>query len=181
MCDEVVSGKRGALVGPLRAAIHNPELARRWSALGEILRFSTTSLPKRLSELAILVTGRRYTSQIEFFVHSPSIAREAGVDGGRHRGHPARAPARPGDRGRGDLRVRPADPHDRQQVPEAAYAAVLARWGVRGVVELTALIGYYTMVSMTLNAHGVPLPDGEKEAVAPIGGGLVDMPPASAA
>ena len=29
-----------------------------------------------------------------------------------------------------------------------------------GVVELTALIGYYTMVAMTLNCHDIPLPDG---------------------
>ena len=45
-----------------------------------------------------------------------------------------------------------------------AYRAVEARWGVRGVVELTAVIGYYTMVSMTLNAHEIPLPDGEQDA-----------------
>jgi 4-carboxymuconolactone decarboxylase len=36
---------------------------------------------------------------------------------------------------------------------------VLDRWKAVGVVELTALIGYYTMVAMTLNAHEIPLPD----------------------
>ena len=36
----------------------------------------------------------------------------------------------------------------------------LERFGAVGVVELTALIGYYTMVAMTLNAHEIPLPDG---------------------
>jgi 4-carboxymuconolactone decarboxylase len=40
------------------------------------------------------------------------------------------------------------------------HAAVTSRWGERGVVELTGVIGYYTMVSMTLNAHEIPLPDG---------------------
>ena len=39
--DEVVSGVRGRLVGPLRAVIYSPDLARRWSRLGEYLRFST--------------------------------------------------------------------------------------------------------------------------------------------
>ena len=29
--DEIVSGVRGRLVGPLRAVIHSPDLARRWS------------------------------------------------------------------------------------------------------------------------------------------------------
>ena len=76
--DKIISGPRGTLIGPLRAAIHNPELAERWSALGEILRFRT-SLPKRLSELAILVTGRRWTSQVEWWVHARAAA-DAGLD-----------------------------------------------------------------------------------------------------
>jgi hypothetical protein len=35
-------------------------------------------------------------------------------------------------------------------------------------VELTAIIGYYTMVSMTLNAHEIPLPDGAEAPLAPV-------------
>ena len=53
--DQVVSGPRGQMIGPLRAAIHSPELAKLWSAFGE-LRFRT-SIPLALTELAILVTG----------------------------------------------------------------------------------------------------------------------------
>ena len=45
-------------------------------------------------------------------------------------------------------------------MPAATYRAAEARWGARGVVELTAVIGYYTMVSLTLNAHQLPLPEG---------------------
>ena len=40
--DSVVSGPRGQMIGPLRAAIHNPELASAWSALGEFLRYRTS-------------------------------------------------------------------------------------------------------------------------------------------
>jgi 4-carboxymuconolactone decarboxylase len=36
--DQIVSGPRGKIVGPLRAALHNPELAERWQALGALLR-----------------------------------------------------------------------------------------------------------------------------------------------
>jgi 4-carboxymuconolactone decarboxylase len=36
--DEVVSGVRGQMIGPLRAVIHSPDLARRWSRLGEYIR-----------------------------------------------------------------------------------------------------------------------------------------------
>jgi 4-carboxymuconolactone decarboxylase len=48
----------------------------------------------------------------------------------------------------------------RRTVGETNYQRVLARWHAVGVVELTALIGYYTMVAMTLNCHDIPLPDG---------------------
>src|SRR3954466_16332089 len=67
--DEIVSGVRGQLIGPLRAVIHSPDLARRWSRLGEHLRFSTC-LPRKLNELAIIVTGRRWNSQLEFHIHA---------------------------------------------------------------------------------------------------------------
>ena len=76
--DEIVSGVRGRLVGPLRAVIHSPDLARRWSRLGEYLRFSTC-LPRKLNELAILVTGRRWNSQVEFLIHAEA-AKDAGLD-----------------------------------------------------------------------------------------------------
>ena len=49
-------------------------------------------------------------------------------------------------------------------VSDATYADALARFGERTVVELTALVGYYTMVAMTLNAHEIPLPDGVEPA-----------------
>ena len=61
-------------------------------------------------------------------------------------------------------------------VDAGAHAAVTARWGERGVVELTGVIGYYTMVSMTLNAHEIPLPDGARAPLAlPAGGGLTTL------
>lgn len=156
--DEVVSGPRGAMVGPLRAAIHNPELARRWSALGEILRFEPT-LPKRLNELAILVTGRRWTSQLEFLIHGRAALAAGMTPDAIEAIRLAESPP---------LTVEETEVYEfarhlqhTGQVPLPTYRAVEARWGVRGVVELTAVIGYYTMVSMTLNAHEIPLPEGE--------------------
>ena len=77
MHDKVVAGPRGDLIGPLRAVIHSPELAGRWSRLGEFLRFRPR-LPPKLNELAIIVTGRRWTSQIEWHVHA-RVAAEAGL------------------------------------------------------------------------------------------------------
>lgn len=171
--DEVVSGPRGVIIGPLRAAIHSPELARRWSALGEILRFGTT-LPKAVTELAILVTGRRWTSQIEFLVHAKAaaaagVAAEA-IEAIRH----GEAPSLPPELLEAYEFARLLQMTG--QVPLPEYGAIVARWGARGVVELTAVIGYYTMVSMTLNAHGIPLPEGEAVALQALPGPLVELP-----
>lgn len=173
--DAIIAGPRGTLIGPLRAAIHNPDLAERWSALGEVLRYRT-SLPKRLSELAIVVTGRRWTSQIEWWVHAKAAA-DAGLpaailDAIRDGKAPDFTEA-------DDALVYEfaAALQQTGQVPRALYDRAVARFGVAGVVELTALIGYYTMVSMTLNAHEIPLPEGVAPPLtAPSEGGLHKLP-----
>lgn len=67
--DQIVSGPRKRLVGPLRAALHNPALADKWQQLGQVLRFEI-SLPPHLKELAILVTARRWSSQLEWGIHA---------------------------------------------------------------------------------------------------------------
>lgn len=156
--DEVVSGPRGRLVGPLRAVIHSPELATRWSRLGEFLRYSTL-LPAKLNELAIIVVGRHWNSQLEFYIHAEA-AKVAGLGADCIEAiRLGKAPIFTGDEEReiyeyARLLVQAGN------VPDGVHAAIVDRWGPRGAVELTGVIGYYTMVSMTLNAHGIPLPDG---------------------
>jgi 4-carboxymuconolactone decarboxylase len=177
--DTIVAGPRGTVIGPLRAVIHNPALAERWSALGEILRFGT-SLPKRLNELAIIVTGRRWTSQIEWWVH----ARAAAAAGLPEAAIEAIRVGEPPEFNEPDEALVYEFARQLQQsgrVPLETYRAAEARWGAKCVVELTAAIGYYTMVSMTLNAHEIPLPDEVAEPLSPLAaaaGGLTPQPPA---
>lgn len=173
--DSVVAGPRGRVIGPLRAAIHAPDLARAWSSLGESLRFGT-SLGKRLSELAIIVTGRRWSAQVEWFVHAQAAA-DAGLEpdiiAAIRDGIPPRF-IQPDDAMIYDyarLLLRDGT------VPAALHAQVTARFGVKGVVELTALVGYYSMVAMTLNAHQIPLPDGALPPLTAPPQGLFDQPP----
>ena len=174
--DEIVSGVRGRLVGPLRAVIHSPDLARRWSRLGEYLRFSTC-LPKKLNELAIIVTGRRCNSQLEFLIHAEA-AEAAGlnpscIEAIRLGEEPTFAD---------DAEAEVYEFARLLQETEAGpygpvHAAVMARWGARGVVELTGVIGYYTMVSMMLNAHEIPIPtDAQLPLCLPSSGGLTTLP-----
>jgi 4-carboxymuconolactone decarboxylase len=160
--DKVISGKRGKIVGPLRAALHSPELADRWQALGEFLRYNT-SLTPRQSELAILVTGRACQSPFEWYAHRAE-GLKAGLEAPVIDALLAqRMPAGlPDDEA---LVVQVAQELNRfNSIADATYAAALARFGERTLVELTALVGYYTMVAMTLNAHEIPLPEGEQPA-----------------
>jgi 4-carboxymuconolactone decarboxylase len=156
--DSIVTGPRGTLVGPLRAALHRPELAERWQQFGELLRFRT-SLSPQLSELAILVTARRWNCQLEWYIHA-RVAADQGLPAAII--EDTRIGRRPAVASHDMLTV-----HDyaveltqRGKVSEPTYQAVLKLLGDVGIVELTALIGYYTMVAMTLNAHEIPLPDG---------------------
>ncbi|WP_249148206.1 carboxymuconolactone decarboxylase family protein [Bradyrhizobium sp. AUGA SZCCT0177] len=175
--DAAVSGPRGQLIGPLRAVIHSPELAARWSSLGEYLRYQTC-LPPLLKELAILVTGRRWTSQIEWWVHARA-AGEAGLAAAAIEA--IRVGKAPQFETRDETVVYEfARQLQQQGEPDVTtYREVEQRWGVRGVVELTALVGYYTMVSMTLNSHEIPLPDGVEPPLKQLGNGeLTLLPPA---
>lgn len=156
--DQVVAGPRGKVQGPLLAALHQPELADRWQKFGEILRYRTT-LPPKLNELAIIVTARLWNCQLEWLVHAEA-ALKAGlsadvVEDIRHGRDPAGAD--PSERLVYDYC---RELQQRRFVSAKTYEAATRQWGVVGVVELTALIGYYTMVAMTLNAHEIPLPAG---------------------
>lgn len=162
----VVSGPRGKIQGPLMAALHNPRLAEKWSELGAMLRY-TTCLPARLSELAILVTARAWDAQLEWHIHE-RIARETGVE--QAIVEAIRAGRRPDDADTEALEIHDfvAELQSTKRVSQPVYDKVLARWGVNGVVELTALTGYYSMVAMTLNAHEFALPDGAEAPLHPL-------------
>jgi 4-carboxymuconolactone decarboxylase len=155
--EKVISGPRGSVIGPLRAVLHSPELADRWQALGEYLRFNC-SLPLAERELAIICAGRYWNSQLEWQVHA-RIARDAGVAADIIEAiRTASAPQFKNSDQAAVYRLTRELLHTAHATDEA-YADVRNRFGVHGIVDLTALVGYYTMVAMTLNAHAVPLPD----------------------
>lgn len=164
--DGVVRGPRGVVVGPLRAALHRPDLAERWSQFGEILRYRT-SLPPRLSELAVIVTARHWSAQVEWQQHSAAalkggLAPEI-VEAIRVGRRPAFSAA--DEEAVYDFCI---ELHEGKFVSDETYRRAHERFGDVGMVELTALIGYYTMVAMTLNAHQVPLPEGVEPALPPL-------------
>ncbi len=160
--DKVVAGRRGKVQGPLRAALHSAELADRWQALGELLRYDTTLTPRQ-SELAILVTGRACRSPFEWYAHRIE-AQKAGIpqeiiDALLAEAMPTGLPSYEA------VVVNYArELNATNSVSDATHARALECLGERALVELTALVGYYTMVAMMLNAQEIPLPEGVEPA-----------------
>ena len=154
---EVVSGRRGNVPAPMIAWLRNPELARRSQRLGELLRFETTLEPA-LSELAILVCGRHWTSHYEWTAHK-KIALSVGVD-----------PQTIDDIAAG-RRPSLRDPHEDMvyqvssvllaegRLNAELYQRGTATLGERAMVELVAILGYYSLVALTLNAFEIGLPE----------------------
>ena len=158
--DAIVTGPRGRLVGPLRAALHRPELAEKWQQLGELLRYRT-SLPPMVSELAILVTAWHCRSNLEWHIHE-QMAIAANLPRSVIDQISAGILPESDQPDVGLVYDYACELNQHCKVSEPVYKRALERFGVNGVVELTALIGYYTMVAMTLNAHEIPLPEGAK-------------------
>jgi 4-carboxymuconolactone decarboxylase len=156
VCAEAVAGKRGKVPAPMIAWLRNPELARRGQAVGELLRFDTTLEPQ-LTELAILVCGRHWTSHHEWTAHK-ALALKAGLDPAVIEAIAARrAPELHDGRQQAVYEVS-STLLSTGRVPEPLYARGVAELGERGMVELVAILGYYCMVSLTLNAFELGLP-----------------------
>src|ERR1700692_3283414 len=138
---------------PYRAYIRNPDLAPKLSALSEYLRWNT-SLPPRLSELAILITAREWTAQYEWFAHYP-LALKGGLD-------PKVAEAIAAGKRPDSMKDDEAALYDLatalyrdRKVSDPVYKAALDKFGERGIMDIIGIIGYYDLVSMTLiTMHG---------------------------
>lgn len=159
--EKIRSGPRGLVQGPLRIWLQSSAFAEQAQSLGAFCRYGT-SLPPRLSELAILVVGAHWRSGFEWHVHAP-IAESAGV---------GRAAIEAIKRGASPLFEKVdeqvlytfvAELVATRQVSDENYARAIGQFGVKTVVELVGILGYYTLISMTINVFRVPVPEGERE------------------
>lgn len=156
--DDIMSGARGSIQGPFNPWLRSPKLADRAQKLGEYCRFNTILGP-RLSEIAILLTARHWQSQFEWYAHA-GLARDAG--------HSDETIAAIKDGARPDFAdYREAMVFDyaheliaNGRVGDETHARAVELLSEQGVVEVVGVIGYYMLVSLTLNAFHVPLPEG---------------------
>jgi 4-carboxymuconolactone decarboxylase len=162
--DESIAGKRGAPPPPMMAWLNSPEMARHATRLGGFLRFDTV-FPAKISEIAILVTARHWTSHYEWFAHK-RLALKGGmdpkiIDDIRDR----RTPQFDDPKAKIVYDVAKSL-HEGHGVSNSLYDEAVKTVGERGVTEIIGLCGYYTMVSMTLNTFEFGLPDGEVSELA---------------
>jgi 4-carboxymuconolactone decarboxylase len=158
--DAVMSGPRGRIVGPLKVWLHSAGLAEHAQALGAYCRYNSV-LPPRLSELAIITTGAFWKAHYEWFAHAP-LAIKAGID-------PVAVEAiRTGKTPnftKTDEQIVYELTHElltTRRIAPTTFERANKELGHKAVIDLVGIIGYYGLVSVTLNAFEIPLPEGEK-------------------
>jgi 4-carboxymuconolactone decarboxylase len=156
--DMLRSRGKGAIGGPFGVFLHAPDYGDLAQKLGAHCRYRT-AVPPRLSEFAILVIARMWRAQYEWYVHAP-IAEKSGVtaktikdlQAGRK---PASAPK--DERAIYDFIQ---EFHKTRRVSDKTYGRVHVLLGDAAMVEFSGILGYYTLIAMTLNAFRIPLPEG---------------------
>jgi len=161
------AGPRGTSItprGPFAVWMHAPEFGELAQKVGAHCRYGT-ALPPRLSEFAILCTARLWRAQYEWFAHAP-MAEKGGVKATTiedlRRGRtPKSAPK--DERAIYDFIQ---ELYKTRRVSDRTYKRVHAILGDAATVELVGILGYYVLISMTLNIFRMLPPENEKLAFA---------------
>ncbi|MEK6245266.1 MAG: carboxymuconolactone decarboxylase family protein [Pseudomonadota bacterium] len=154
------------LRGPFNAFMRSPAMADKALDLGNQIRHGN-SLSDRLTELAILVTGRHWSAQYEWWAHYKR-AMEAGL------------PAPIADAialGKRPASMQPDEEavyelcielHETMQVGDATFARARALFSEQQILDLIATCGFYVLISMVLNVAQAGIPGGGQPPLAPL-------------
>jgi 4-carboxymuconolactone decarboxylase len=166
MVDGILAGPRKSLDGPFNVMLRSPQMGDLAQKFGEYARFHT-SLPPRLNEMVILITGRFWSAQFEWSMHRQN-ALKAGLS-------PAIIESIANGKRPAAMQPDEAAVYDfctevlhTKHASDAAFQAAKEKFGERGVVDMLAVMGYYQFVSMLLNVDGYPLPPGVEPELKPL-------------
>jgi 4-carboxymuconolactone decarboxylase len=157
---EITKQSSSGIGGPWNVMLRSPEMADRLTKLLDYLRFKT-SLPLRLNEFAIMITARHWSSQYEWWSHH-RYAKKAGLS------EAVMADLAQGKRPEG---MQPdevvvydfcAEMHQKHFVSDATFKKAKEMLGEQQLVDLMAVSGVYTLVSMLLNTAEVLPNDGSR-------------------
>ena len=160
------ASKPGPIGGPFNVMLRSPVIGMLIQKLGGEIRFNSV-ISGKLNELAILVTARHYMANYEWNAHcklalkgglNPAIA-EAIAEGREPEGM---------DADESLIYEFSRSLHNNHGVSDELFKRASDRFGERGVVDIIAVNGYYSLVSFLLNVDKTPLPAGVEPALKPL-------------
>lgn len=152
--------------GPFVPLSRSPQLMIDAARMGTYLRFGNT-LPRALSEFAIILQARRWSQEYEWYVHAAD-ARTAGLP---EEIIQAVAEGRRPEKMTDDQDIIyefGRELNDQHAVTDRTYARALTRFGEQGVMDLVGVNGFYSLISMALNVGRTPLPAGVAPTLKPM-------------
>jgi 4-carboxymuconolactone decarboxylase len=150
---DAIAASRGAVGGPWLALLHSPELAARTAHLGSYIRFES-SLDRKMLELAALTAARELGCKHEWAAHIVHGQKTGiGIETIRAIHQKQGAEHFPTEDAQVISYVR--EIVNAHRVSEPTFQAMYNRLGEKGLVELSATIGYYAMLACTMNAFDV--------------------------
>ena len=160
LVEAISAGPRGQfkMSGPFYCYLHAPGFGELAQKLGAHCRFGT-SIPPRLSEFAILVTAQHWKAHYEWTAHAP-IAEKQGVKPETVRDLRAGRAPKKAPKDEQAIYAFAKELYRDRRVSDRTYKSVNSLLGDAGTVELVGLLGYYTMVAMTLDVFRMPVPEG---------------------
>jgi 4-carboxymuconolactone decarboxylase len=160
MIEHLYSGERASATGPFNVLLRSPEMGDLAQQFGASMRFHS-SLPRKLNEMAIIITARYWTAQYEWSAHR-KLAADAGLSESTIQA--IATGKRPNSMDAGETTVYnfANELLNTKQVSDPIFKATVDQFGEHGVVDLVSVMGYYHFVSMILNVDRYPLPPGTK-------------------
>ena len=133
---------------PFKVYMRSPELATKLEAMSDYVRWGTGQ-PPRLTELAIMITARQWSSQWIWRGHYRAAVKD-GLDPSV--GADIAANRRPTKMKEDEtiLYNYATEMYRDKAVSDATFAAAVKAFGEKGLIDLIATMGYYNMVAMTL-------------------------------
>jgi 4-carboxymuconolactone decarboxylase len=155
---EISAGPRGEVKGPFVAFLRSPELMRRVQKVGEYLRF-VCPIDKRLSEFAAIIGARAWSQQFEWWAHYRQAV-EAGLK--REIADAVAEGRRPSGMAEDEeiLYDFLTELINTKGVSDTTYARAVGKFGEQGLIDLTSVVGYYTLLAMVMNVARTGVPDG---------------------
>ncbi len=150
---DAIAQSRGAVGGPWRALLHSPEMAHRTMHLGSYVRFES-SLDHKVIEFAALVSARELDCKHEWAAHV-NHAQKAGIALDTIRAVYQKQGVQTFSSEDAQLVSFVREMIHDHRVSEPTFQAIHGRFGDKGMVELSATIGYYAMLACTLNTFDV--------------------------